>query len=148
MSPVDTRTALVITLLVIAATAISACGSSSSGKSSGGEPVTVEPVKGTDLNRLTLTAHAAERLGIETAQVRKRGARRKVAPYGSVLYAADGTTFTYTSPAPRVFVRAPIRVARIDGADAILSLGPPVGTQVVTVGSQELYGSEYEVEED
>jgi hypothetical protein len=30
----------------------------------------------------------------------------------------------------------------------VLSRGPPVGTPVVTVGSQELYGSEYEVEED
>jgi hypothetical protein len=148
MSPVRARTALVITLLAIAAGAMSACGNSSNGESSGSEPVTVEPVKGTDLNRLTLTAQAAERLGIETAQVRKRSLQRTVVPYGAVLYSADGATFTYTSPAPRVYVRAPIRVARIDGDDAILSTGPPVGTQVVTVGSQELYGSEYEVEED
>jgi hypothetical protein len=147
MSPVQRRTALAITLLIITAGAMSACGNSSS-ESSGDEPVTVEPVKGTDLNRLTLTAQAAERLGIETAQVRKRSVRRTVVPYGAVLYSADGTTFTYTSPAPRVYVRAPIRVARIDGDDAILSMGPAVGTQVVTVGSQELYGSEYEVEED
>ena len=148
MSPVRTRMALVITLLAIVAAAMSACGSSSNGESSGGEPVTVEPVKGTDLNRLTLTAQAAERLGIETAQVRERSVRRTVVPYGAVLYSADGTTFTYTSPAPRVYVRAAIRVARIDGDDAILSMGPAVGTLVVTVGSQELYGSEYEVEED
>jgi hypothetical protein len=148
MNPVHKSTALAITLLVIAAGAMSACGNSSSDESSGGEPVTVEPVKGTDLNRLTLTAQAAERLGIETAQVRKRSVRRTVVPYGAVLYSADGTTFTYTSPAPRVYVRAPIRVARIDGDDVILSMGPPVGTQVVTIGSQELYGSEYEVEED
>jgi hypothetical protein len=147
MSPVQRRTALAITLLIIAAGAMSACGNSPS-ESSGDEPVTVEPVKGTDLNRLTLTAQAAERLGIETAQVRERSVQRTVVPYGAVLYSADGTTFTYTSPAPRVYVRAPIRVARIDGDDAILSMGPAVGTQVVTVGSQELYGSEYEVEED
>jgi hypothetical protein len=37
---------------------------------------------------------------------------------------------------------------RIDDDTAVLSNGPPVGTEVVTVGSQELYGSEYEVEED
>jgi hypothetical protein len=36
---------------------------------------------------------------------------------------------------------------RIDDDTAVLSR-PPVGTEVVTVGSQELYGSEYEVEED
>ena len=73
--------------------------------------------------------------------------KASVVPYGAVLYSADGTTFTYTSPTPRVFVRAPITVARIDGDEVILRRGPPVGTQVVTVGSQELYGSEYEVEE-
>jgi hypothetical protein len=148
MSRVQRRTALAITLLIIAGGAMSACGNASSQSSGDDEPVTVEPVKGTDLNRLTLTSQAAERLGIETAQVRKRSVQRTVVPYGAVLYSADGTTFTYTSPAPRVYVRAPIRVARIDGDDAILSMGPAVGTQVVTVGSQELYGSEYEVEED
>jgi hypothetical protein len=65
-----------------------------------------------------------------------------------VLYDADGRTYTYTSPKPLVFVRHPIRVIRIQGARALLSSGPPAGTRVVTVGSQELYGSEYDVEED
>ena len=37
---------------------------------------------------------------------------------------------------------------RIDGDAAMLSSGPPVGTAVVTVGSQELFGTEYDVEED
>jgi hypothetical protein len=97
---------------------------------------------------VTLTAQAAKRLGVETAAVRRRGARRSVVPYDAVLYSADGATFTYTSPKPRVYVRAPITVVRIDDDTAVLSSGPPVGTEVVTVGSQELYGSEYEVEED
>ena len=118
------------------------------GEGGGAEPATVEPIKGTDLNRVILTPQAARRLGIETAHVRRLGAHRIVLAYDAVLYNADGSTFTYTSPAPRVYVRAPIRVERIDGDDAILSKGPPVGTAVVTVGSQELYGSEYEVEED
>jgi hypothetical protein len=47
-----------------------------------------------------------------------------------------------------VFVRHAIDVLRIDGERAILSSGPPVGTPVVIVGSQELYGTEYAVEED
>jgi len=126
------RSRPIVAALVGAAVSVSACGSSSSGGNGGADPATVEPVKGTDVNRVTLTVEAAERLGIETAPVRKRGAQR---------------TFTYTSPTPRVFVRAPITVARIDGDEVILRRGPPVGTQVVTVGSQELYGSEYEVEE-
>jgi hypothetical protein len=145
MTHVPKRSRLIAALIVVAAS-VSACGSSSSGNG-GAEPATVEPVKGTDVNRVTLTAEAAKRLGIETAQVRQGSAQRTVVPYGAVLYSADGTTFTYTSPAPRVFVRAPITVARIDGDEALLRSGPPIGTQVVTVGSQELYGSEYQVEE-
>jgi hypothetical protein len=132
--------------LIVVALAVTACGGSSGGEG-GGDPATVRPIKGTDLNQVTLTAQAARRLGIETAEVRQRGARTSV-PYGAVVYNADGSTFTYTSPKPRVYVRAPITVVRITGAEAILSHGPPAGTAVVTVGSQELYGSEYEVEED
>ena len=132
--------------LIVVALAVTACGGSSGGEG-GGDPATVQPIKGTDLNQVTLTAQAARRLGIETAEVRQLGARTRV-PYGAVVYNADGSTFTYTSPKPRVYVRAPITVVRITGAEAILSHGPPAGTAVVTVGSQELYGSEYEVEED
>jgi hypothetical protein len=132
--------------VAVAATAFAACGGSSEDEG-GGEPATVHPIKGTDRNAVTLTAQAAKRLGIQTALVGRIGGRTTV-PYGAVVYNADGSTFTYTSPRPRVYVRAPITVARIAGGEAILSKGPAVGTLVVTVGSQELYGSEYEVEED
>jgi hypothetical protein len=148
MTVVRLRSRVVITVLAIAAATLSACGNSSNDDSGGGEPATVEPVKGTDVSRVSLTAQAARRLGVETAKVARHGARQTVVPYAAVLYTADGSTFTYTSPEPRVYVRARIRVVRIDGAQAILSSGPPVGTAIVTVGSQELYGSEYEVEED
>jgi hypothetical protein len=112
------------------------------------EPATVEPIAGSDLSRVTLSAAAAERLGVRTAAVEQRGASRKVIPYDAVLYGPAGNTFTYTSPERLVFVRAPITVDRITGDRALLSSGPPVGTEVVTVGSQELFGTEYEVEED
>jgi hypothetical protein len=149
MSAVLRRSRLPVVLaLAVAALAGSGCGDSPSEEVGGGEQAKVAPVKGTDLRSVTLTAQAAKRLGIETAAVRRRGARRSVVPYDAVLYSADGATFTYTSPKPRVYVRAPITVVRIDDDTAVLSSGPPVGTEVVTVGSQELYGSEYEVEED
>jgi hypothetical protein len=139
---------LVAGLLVVAAIGVSACSDSPRSEGSSAEPAKVEPIKGTDLNRVILTPEATKRLGIRTGVVRRHGAHGTVMPYGAVLYNADGSTFTYTSPAPRVYVRARIRVERIDGDDAILSKGPPIGTNVVTVGSQELFGSEYEVEED
>ncbi|MGZ6707839.1 MAG: hypothetical protein ACXVFN_12985 [Solirubrobacteraceae bacterium] len=121
-------------------------GSSDSAAASDTEPARVEPIKGTDLSRVTLAPQAARRLGVRTAPVTRLG-HREVIPYAAVLYAPDGRTFTYTSPAPLVFVRRFIGVDRIAGSRALLSNGPPVGTSVVTVGSQELFGVEYHVEE-
>jgi hypothetical protein len=139
---------LAVFVMALAALALASCGDSPSAEGGGDEQAKVEPIGDTGVSSVTLTEDAAKRLGIQTATVRREGAQRTVVPYGAVLYDAGGATFTYTSPKPRVFVRAPITVVRIDSADAVLSRGPPVGTPVVTVGSQELYGSEYEVEED
>jgi hypothetical protein len=142
---------LVLIVAGFGALQLSACSDTSSkaaSKAAADEPSSVEPIKGTRLNRVTLSAKAAERLGIETAKVRASGKQRKVIPYASVLYTPNGRAFTYTSPEPRVFVRQFIIVDSIKGGKATLSHGPPVGTSVVTVGSQELFGVEYEVEED
>jgi hypothetical protein len=142
---------LVLIVAGLGALQLSACSDTST-KAAADEPSSVEPIKGTDLNRVTLSAKASERLGIETATVKVKrvagGEARKVIPYASVLYTPNGRAFTYTSPEPRVFVRQFIVVDSIKGGEAILSHGPPAGTSVVTVGSQELFGVEYEVEED
>ena len=116
----------------------------------------VEPVPGTELTRVTLSEQAAERLGIETALVADEdvgsasGATtlRKVVPYSAVLYDVNGEAYVYTSPEPLSFVRAPITVDHIDGDVAVLSDGPSSGTAVVTVGAAELFGAEFEFEEE
>jgi hypothetical protein len=142
------RAMIVVSVLVIAGLQLSACSDTSTEAASDDAPATVEPIKGTDKSTVTLSQRAAQRLGIRTARVRSLGGHQEVIPYDAVLYDADGKTFTYTSPERLVFVRHSISVRRIDGDRAILSAGPAAGTEVVTVGSQELYGSEYEVEED
>ena len=43
-------------------------------------------------------------------------------------------------------VRAPIQVASIQGDTAVLSDGPAPGTEVVTVGGEELLGTEFAIE--
>jgi hypothetical protein len=114
-------------------------------------PASTEQVKGTDTIRVVLTPQAAERLGVQTAPVKSDGSggEKVVIPYAAVLYDANGETWTYTNPEPRVFVRHDISVDRIEGGIAILSEGPPVDTAVVTVGAAELWGVEYgEIEED
>jgi hypothetical protein len=72
----------------------------------------------------------------------REDAGTKVIPYPSVVYDENGNTFAFTNPAALTFVRSPITVVRITGDKAFLSEGPATGTQVVTVGTAELYGTE------
>jgi hypothetical protein len=118
-------------------------------------PAEVQPIEGTELSRVVLTEEAAQRLGVETtavsdSEVQSAGGEttlRKVVPYSAVLYDVDGGAFVYTSPEPLTFVRAPITVDYIKGDVAVLSDGPSSGMAVVTVGSAELFGAEFEFEE-
>jgi hypothetical protein len=93
------------------------------------------------LKQLTLSAKAAERLGVETAPVAGSGSLLTV-PYAAVIYDAQGDTWSYVSAEPLVFLRAQITVDEIDGDTAVLSAGPAIGTSVVTTGAAELYGAE------
>ncbi|HET8873317.1 MAG TPA: hypothetical protein VFM83_06485 [Gaiellaceae bacterium] len=126
---------------------LSACGGTAE-EDAAESPAAVEQIKGTELNRVTLTAEAAKRLDVQTVAARSDG-KRTVIPYAAVLYDPDGRTWTYTSPEQLVFVRKDINVDRIDGDSAILIAGPSPGTAVVTVGADELWGVEYGgIEED
>ncbi len=93
------------------------------------------------LKQLTLSAKAAERLGVETAPVAGSGSLLTV-PYAAVIYDAQGDTWSYVNAEPLVYLRAQITVDEIDGDTAVLSAGPAVGTSVVTTGAAELYGAE------
>jgi hypothetical protein len=70
------------------------------------------------------------------------GKMRKIVPYAAVLYDTHGETWVYTNPEPLVYVRAPITVEYIEGDLAVLTDGPPPGTEVVTDGATELFGAE------
>ena len=137
------RPAAVCLVLITAAFALSACGTRA--EEEGPQEAKVEPIKGTDTNLVTLNREASATLGIKTAAIRKEGGR-EVLPDAALVYAADGHTFTYSSPKPNQYVRAEVTVDRIDGSKVILTKGPPAGTNVVTVGSQELFGLENEYE--
>jgi len=135
--------------LAAAALALSGCASPMASASDDQQPpAIVEPVAGTDLGSVTLTELAAERLGVETAAVTTAsgGPGRFRIPYGALLYDPSGKTWAFTSPQPLTFVRAPLTVVDIRGDWVYLSTGPPVGTEVVTVGVAELYGAELGVD--
>jgi hypothetical protein len=119
---------------------------SESSKDAGHAPAAaVEAIEGTELHRLTLSEKAAERIGIQTSPVLDQqvgGADQKTIPYSAVIYDEHGNTWAYTTKEPLVFVRDQISVDHIAGDTAYLSDGPAAGTEVVTVGSAELVGTE------
>ena len=135
-------------VLIAGVVSLSACGEASSGydyeTASHHDPAELEPIKGTDVNRVIIDAEGVERAGIQTAPIRQNG-QGTVIPYDAVIYNSDGKTYTYTAPEPLTFVRQEISIDHVVGDSAMLSDGPPAGTEVVTVGAAEVYGTEFEV---
>ncbi len=138
---------LVMSILILAVLSLVACGGSE--KSAGHEePYHLEEVSGSDYSLVVLTAKAAERLGIQSEEVREEevdGEMKLTVPYSAVIYDLNGETYVYlrNSEADSLqFLRAPITVERIDGGRAILANGPAAGSHAVTVAVSELFGAE------
>jgi len=135
-------------VLIAGVLSLSACGQASSGydyeTASHHEPAELEPIKGTDLHRVIFDAEAAERVGLQTAPIRQNG-DGKIMPYSALIYTSDGNTYAYASPEPLTYVRQEVKIDRVDGESVVLSEGPPAGTQVVTVGTAEVYGTDFEI---
>lgn len=139
---------MIAVLIIAAALTLTTCAAQTPESFTSSPPARVERIGETNFSRVILTAEAAKRLDIQTAPVRDaqvRGKLRKVVPYAAVFYDLNGAIWAYTNPEPLTFVRARISVDYIDGDMAVLSDGPPSGTEVVTVGSSELYGTEFGV---
>jgi hypothetical protein len=139
------RSMIAVVVLLIAGLQLAACGQTQSASANKPKPAVVEPSGVAGINRVVLTEKAAQRIDIQTAQVREEavnGAQRKVIPYAAVVYGLKGETWTYTNPAPLTFVRQPITIDYIEGDMAFLSDGPAAGTAVATVGVAELYGAD------
>ena len=97
---------------------------------------------GFGISEITLLPKAASRIDIHTSDIAQDSSGRKFAPYSSIMYDLDGDAWVYKLTAPLTFVREQVEVESITGDYAYLKEGPPVGTQVVTVGVPELYGTE------
>ena len=128
-------------MLATAALPVAGCTEVETETATGYEPSTLEPVKGNkDIQRVTFTAEGARRVDLQTAPV-----RRNVVPYAALIYDPEGKTYVYTSPKPLEYLREEVKVDRIEGDRVLVSRGPPAGTEVVTVGAAEVYGTELEV---
>jgi hypothetical protein len=132
-------------VLAVAALPLGGCTEVETETATGYEPSSLEPVKGADdLQRVTFTKEGAERVDLRTAEVRRSG-KRTVVPYAALIYDPEGKTYVYTSPKPREYLREEVAVDRIEGDRVLVSKGPAPGTDVVTVGAAEVYGTELEV---
>jgi hypothetical protein len=107
-------------------------------------PYKVEPIKGSDVQRVTMVDETAALLPVETTTVRRAG-KRKVVPHEALIYNPDGGSFVYTKPKAQTYVRAPVKVVRVEGGEAVLSDGPRATTTIVTTGAAELLATEYEI---
>jgi hypothetical protein len=107
-------------------------------------PYSVKPIKGSDVQRVTMVDETAALLPVETTAVSRAG-KRKVVPHEALIYNPDGDSFVYTKPKAETYVRAPVKVVRVDGEEAVLSDGPPADTTIVTTGAAELLATEYEI---
>ena len=128
--------------IVVAALPLSGCQQGTA-KVVSQKPATVEKQE-SGLSRVTLTSRAAERLGIEFAEVKKSG-RYLEAPYNTLLYDASGNEWVYISPQPNVFTRTDVKVELIEGEKIYFTKGPEAGTKLVTSGIAQLYGIEFGV---
>ena len=104
-------------------------------------PAVVTEIDGTDFKEVTLTEQAVERIGLVMGAVSESSGTKTV-PYAAVVYDQHGATFVYTSPRPLTFVRSPITVLEIGDDTASLTDGPDAGTEVVIVGTAQLFGAE------
>lgn len=136
-------------LAVLAVAALGSCAEpSSAATSEEAEPAHVEPVDDSGLNRIVLEEQAVARLDLQTGTVREEtvdGQPRMGVAHSAIVYDADGTAWVYAVVDELTYERVRVEVDRVVGEDALLSSGPPVGTEVVTVAVAELYGAEHDV---
>jgi membrane fusion protein, heavy metal efflux system len=66
-----------------------------------------------------------------------------VAPWSAVVYDVEGGTWVYAVEKPHVYARRRVEVRHVTGGLAVLARGPEPGTQVVTAGAAELFGTEF-----
>jgi preprotein translocase subunit SecF len=140
--------AVIVIVAALGFWAFQSVGPAESATSGGGSQVTLEDVAGTDLTKVTLTEHAAQRIGIAIGDVTEQqvdGTSKLVVPFGSVFYDSTGQAWVYTNPEGYSYVRAALTIERIEGDLAILSDGPAVGTKIVSVGAALLFGAEFGV---
>jgi hypothetical protein len=109
------------------------------------EPAHLESTGPKQPARVILTEEARHRVQLQTTLVKPHGADVSV-DQAALVYDQKGKPWVFTVVGPRTYVRAAVAIEEVDEDNlAILSSGPPAGTEVVTVGAIELWGAELEI---
>ncbi len=106
------------------------------------EPAHLEAAGPDQPARIILTEEAQQRVQLQTTLVRPHGAEVSL-DQAALVYDKKGKPWVFTVIGPLTYVRAPVSIEEVQEDNLmILSSGPPAGTQVVTVGAIELWGTE------
>jgi hypothetical protein len=106
------------------------------------EPAALESTGPDQPARVILTEEAQHRVQLQTTLVRPHGADVSL-DHAALVYDKKGKPWVFTVIGPRTFTRAAVGIKEVqDDNLIILSSGPPAGTEVVTVGAIELWGTE------
>ena len=109
------------------------------------EPAHLESTGPDQPARIILTEEAQHRVQLRTTLVRPHEGDVSV-DQAALVYDKKGKPWVFTVVGPRTYVRAAVAIAEVNERNVmILSSGPPAGTEVVTVGAIELWGTELEI---
>jgi hypothetical protein len=109
------------------------------------EPAHLESTGPDQPARVILTEEAQHRIQLQTTIVKPHGADVSV-DHAALVYDKKGKPWVFKVIRPLTYVRAAVGIKEVDENNVlILSSGPPAGTEVVTVGAIELWGTELEI---
>lgn len=86
------------------------------------------------------TLAPGQRVGV-TLTLKESAADLNV-PWSAVVHDIHGGTWVYVLVAPHTYSRKRVQVRHVHQGTAVLKTGPPKGTTIVTVGAEELFGTE------
>jgi hypothetical protein len=131
----------VAALALAAGTSLGGCAEIPATSTTTYQPASLESTTPDGPKKVTFTGEAVERVDLQTSRVEQRG-DQVVVDYAALVYDKTGKSWVFTVVAPLTFLRAPVRVDRIEGNQVLLDRGPSVGTQLVTRGAIEVWGAE------
>jgi hypothetical protein len=109
------------------------------------EPAHLESTGPDQPARVILTDEAKNRIQLQTTLVMDHGADLSV-DQTALVYDKKGKPWVFSVIGPLTYVRSAVGIKEVQEDNlVILNSGPPAGTEVVTVGAIELWGTELEI---